>query len=78
MTFAPSLQVRRHCVSQVNLAGTNMVDYNYKDIEFLANASFPSIWRLFLSSLCNLCFTFDRFLTTLEGLSLPQGATLDW
>lgn len=29
-------QVRRHCLSQVNLAGHNLADYNYKDIEFIA------------------------------------------
>ncbi len=32
---APS-QVRRHCVSQVNLAGHNLADYDYKDIEFIS------------------------------------------
>ncbi len=30
------VQVRRHCVSQVNLAGKNLVDYDYKDVEYMA------------------------------------------
>ena len=35
----PFPQVRRHCVSQVNVAGTNMVDYDFKDVEYMANVS---------------------------------------
>lgn len=32
----PCLQIRRHCVSQVDTAGQNLADYEYKDVEYMA------------------------------------------
>ncbi len=59
------LQVRRHCVSQVSLAGVNMVDYDYTSIEYLANVSCAVG---FARESMTLLLSFDRFLTT-QGLS---------
>jgi len=30
------LVIRRHCVSQVDTAGQNLADYEYKDVEYMA------------------------------------------
>ena len=33
------VQVRRHCLSQVDIIGQNLADYFYKDVEYLAKVS---------------------------------------
>lgn len=42
----PCLQIRRHCVSQVDTAGQNLADYEYKDVEYMAKVHAHSGQRL--------------------------------
>lgn len=53
-----SYQARRHCLSQIDVTGRKLCDYDYKDIEYFCKVSVQPSLYCTCEHTCKLCTSY--------------------